>query len=111
MQATVGNRSAAEGALLEQPRSRQTPPGSADSLLGHVEITGDFDFKDHNDGNHFLACEIDSRVVARTYLERKKQGSAANKVQLEVQQAQANFNTVDSNIVHCCSQNYLSLPW
>ena len=59
MQATVGNRSAAEGALLEQPRSRQTPPGtSADSLLSHVEITGDFDFKDHNDRNHFLACEI-----------------------------------------------------
>ena len=25
MQATVGIRSAAEGALLEQPRSRQTP--------------------------------------------------------------------------------------
>ena len=72
MQATVGNRSAAEGALLDQPRSRQTPPESADSLLNsHVEITGDFDFKDHNDGNHFLECEIDSRVVARTYLERK----------------------------------------
>ena len=37
----------AEGALLEQSRSRQTAkltPGSADSLLGHVEITGDFDF-------------------------------------------------------------------
>ena len=88
MQATVGNRSAAEGALLEQPRSRETPPGNADSLLSHVEITGDFDFKDHNDGNHFLACEIDSRVVARMYLERKKQGSAASKVQLEAQQAQ-----------------------
>ena len=88
MQATVGNRSAAEGALLEQPRSRPTTPGSADSLLSHVEITGDFDFKDHNDGNHFLECEIDSRVVARTYLERKKQGSAASKVQLEAQQAQ-----------------------
>ena len=62
--------------------------GSADSLLGHVEITGDFNFKDHNDGNHFLACEIDSRVVARTYLERKKQGSAASKVQLGAKQAQ-----------------------
>ena len=44
-------------------------PGSADSLLSHVEITGNFDFKDHIDGNHFLACEIDSRVAARTYLE------------------------------------------
>ena len=42
--ATVSNRNAAEGALLEQPRSRQKPPGSADSLLRHVEITGDFDF-------------------------------------------------------------------
>ena len=88
MQATVGNSSAAEGAL-EQTRSRQTAPGSADFLLSHVEIKGDFDFKDHNDRNHFLACEIDSRVAARTYLERKKQGSgAASKVQLEAQQAQ-----------------------
>ena len=82
MPATVGNRSAAEGTLLEQPRCRPTPPGSADSLLtgSHVEITytGDFDFKDHNDGSHFLECEIDSRVVARTYLERK------NKVALQV---------------------------
>ena len=81
-------RGKAEGALLEQPRNRQTPPGSADSLLCHVEITGDFDFKDHKDRNHFIACEIDSRVVARTYLERKKQGSAASKVQLEAHQAQ-----------------------
>ena len=69
-------------------RGIDTPPGSADSLLSHVEITGDFGFKDHNDRNHFLACDIDSRVVARTYLERKKQGSAASKVQLEAQQAQ-----------------------
>ena len=88
MQATVGNRRAAEGALLEQPGEVDKHPGSADTLLSHLEITGDFDFKDHNDGNHFLACEIDSRVVARTYLERKKQGSAAGKVQLEAQQAQ-----------------------
>ena len=87
-QATASNRRATEGALLEQPRSRQTPPGNADSLLSHVEITGDFDFKDHNDGNHFLACEIDSRVAGRTYLERKKQGSAASKVQLGAQQTQ-----------------------
>ena len=52
-------------------------------MLGHVEITGDFDF---------------------TYLERKKQDSAASKVQLEAQQAQVHVNTADSNIVHCCSQ-------
>ena len=55
-----------------------------------VEITDDFDFKDHIDGNHFLACEIDSRVAARIcmHLERKKQGSAASKVELEAQHAQ-----------------------
>ena len=47
---------------------------------------------------------------ARTHLERKKQGSAASKVQLEAQHA-PEVNTADSNIVHCCSQNYLSLPW
>ena len=85
-------------------------PESADSLLSHVEVTGDVDFKDHNDGNHFLAREIDSRVAARTYLERKKQGSAASTVQLEAQHA-PEVNTADSNIVHCCSQNYLTLPW
>ena len=100
--ATVARRR--DRALLEQPRNRQTPPGSADPLLSHVEITDDFDFKDQNDGNHFLTCETDSRVVARTYLERKKQGSAASKVQLEAQQAQ----TVHSNIMHCCSQNYFA---
>ena len=42
-------------------------PGRADSLLRHIEITGDFDFKDHNYRNHFLVCEIDSRVAARAY--------------------------------------------
>ena len=73
MQATVGNRSAAEGALFKLQRSRKTPQEVHDSLLCHVEITGDLDFKSRNDGNHFLACEIDSRVAARTYLERKKQ--------------------------------------
>ena len=51
-------------------------------------VTGYFDFKDHNDENHFLACEIDSKVAARAYLERKKQGRAASKVQLEAQHAQ-----------------------
>ena len=109
---------AAEGAsprVLVPEKSTNTL-GSADSLLSHVEITDDFDFKDHNDGNHFLACEIDSRVAARIcmHLERKKQGSAASKVQLEAQHAQAgkaNTSTADTNTVHCCSQNYLSLPW
>ena len=44
-QATVSNRNTVEGALLEQPRSRQTPQEVLnDSLLRHVEITGDFDF-------------------------------------------------------------------
>ena len=108
MQATVGNCSAAEEAPRAPEKSTNTT-GSADSLLSHVEITGDFDFKDRNDGNHFLACEIDSRVAARTYLERKKQGSSASKVQLE--RNVPKVNTVDTNIVHCCSQNYLSLPW
>ena len=86
--ATAAELECRELSSTEQPRSRQTPPGSADSLLSHVEITGDFDFKDHNDGNHFLACEIASRVAARTYLERMKQGSAASKVQLEAQHAE-----------------------
>ena len=70
----ASNRIALEGA----PEKSTNTTGSADSLLSHVEITGDFDLKDHNDGNHFLACEIHSRVAARTYLERKKQGSAAS---------------------------------
>ena len=44
-QATISNRNAPEGALLEQPTQKSTnTPGSADSLLRHVEITGDFDF-------------------------------------------------------------------
>ena len=80
-------------------------------MLRYVEITGDFDFKDHNDGNHFPTCEIDGRVAEGPYLERKKQGSAASRVQLEAQQAQGHVNTADSNIVNCCSQNCLSLPW
>ena len=50
---------------------------------------------------------MDSRVAACTYLERKKQGSAASKVQLEAQQAQVHVNTADSKIVHCCSQKLL----
>ena len=66
------------------PEKSTNTPGSADSLLSHAEINGDFDFELSNDGNHFLACEIVSRVAARTYHERKKQGSAAtSKVQLE----------------------------
>ena len=57
---------AAEGASPGVPEKSTNTPGSADSLLSHVEITDDFDFKDHNDGKlkHFLACEIDSRVAA-----------------------------------------------
>ena len=53
------------------------------------------------------------KFLAIQYLERKKQGSAASKVQLEAQhvQAQGHVNTADSNIVRFCSQNYLSLPW
>ena len=45
--------------------------GNTDSLLSHGEITGDFDVKDHNDGNHFLAGYVDSKVAARTYLDQK----------------------------------------
>ena len=107
-QVTVSNRCAAERALelLEQPRSRQNTPRNADSLLSHVEITGDFDFKDHNDGNHFLGCEIDSRVAAHTYLKRKKQGSAASKVQLEDQGQHSGFQHRA-----LLQSNYLSLPW
>ena len=87
------------------PEKSTNTPESADSLLSHVEINGDFDFKHSNDGNHFLACEIDSRVAARTYNERKKQGSAAtSKVQLE--RNMPKVNTADTNIVHCCSQKY-----
>ena len=71
MQAAVGNRSAAEGSFLEHPRSRQNTQGNADSLLSLVEITGDFDVKDHSDGNHFLASEVQSRVAVRPYLNRK----------------------------------------
>ena len=107
MQATVAQRR--ELSLFKFPRSRKTPQEVHDSLLSHVEITGDFDFKDRNDENHFLACEIDSRVAARTYLERKKQSSTASKVQLG--RNMPKVNTVDTHIVHCCSQNYLSLPW
>ena len=79
--------------LSSSNRDVDKHPGSADSLLRYVETTGDFDFKDHNDGNHFPACEIDGRVAARTYayLERKKQGSAASRVQLEAQQAQGHL--------------------
>ena len=86
-QATVTRRRE----LSSSNREVDNSPGSADSLLRHVEITGDFDFSkpDHNDGDHFLACEIDSRVAALTYLERKKQGSAASKEQLEAQPANA----------------------
>ena len=83
---------AAEGAspAPRVPEKSTNTLESADSLLSHVEITDDYDLKDHNDGNHFLACEIDSRVAARTcmHLERKTQGSAASKVQLEAQHAQ-----------------------
>ena len=57
--------------LSSSNREVDKHPGSAHSLLSHVEISGDFDFKDHNHGNDFLACEIDSRIVARAYLERK----------------------------------------
>ena len=77
----VSNRRQPYRAGGSSPRAREkstNTPGSADSLLSHAEITGDFDFKDHNDGNHFLACEIHSGVAARTYLGRKKQGSAAS---------------------------------
>ena len=41
------------------------------SLLSHGKISGDFDFKDHNDENHFLARYVDSKVAARTYLDQK----------------------------------------
>ena len=73
MQATEARLRELEGA----PEKSTNTTGSADFLLNHVEIMGDFDLKDHNDGNHFLACETHSRVAASTYLERKKQGCAA----------------------------------
>ena len=73
MQAIVINRSAAEELSSSTGASTNTPERlSADSLLSLVEITGDFDVKDHNHGNHFLACEILSGVAARTYLERRQ---------------------------------------
>ena len=53
------------GSSLQATEKSTNTPESADSLLSH----GDFNFKDHNDGNHFLACEIDSRVAAHIYLE------------------------------------------
>ena len=46
------------GSSRAHEKSTNTP-GSADSLFSHVEITGNFDFEDRNDGNHFLACEMD----------------------------------------------------
>ena len=84
------------GSSPRAPEKSTNTPGSAGSLLSHVGIKGDFDFKDRNDGNHFLACEIDSKVAARTYLERKKQCSAASKMQLELNMPKV--NTVDTNI-------------
>ena len=95
--------------LSSSNREVDKHPGNADSLLSHVETTGDFDFKDRNYGNHFHACEIDSRVAGRKYLERKKQGSAASKVQLEAQQAQGQHSQpralLQSKLLA------LSLPW
>ena len=56
-QATVSNRNVAEGALPELPRKSTNTPGSADSLLRHVEITGDFDFlKITTNLSHSQAC-------------------------------------------------------
>ena len=49
---------AAEGASPQVPEKSTNTLGSADSLPGHVEITDDFDFKDHSDGNHFLALAL-----------------------------------------------------
>ena len=96
MQATVGTV-ARRRDLSSSNREVDKHPGSADSLLSQVEITGDFDFEDHNDGNHFLACEIDSRVAARTYLEQKKQGNTASKVQLEEQQAERSTQRIPTS--------------
>ena len=70
-QATVISATVARRGELSLSNERSTStPGSADSLLSHEEIMGNFDFKDQNDGNHFLAYEIDSRVAERTNLER-----------------------------------------
>ena len=57
-QATVGNRrSAAEGASSGNQEVDKHPSlGYADSLLSHVEITGDFDFKDHAQRRKPLFC-------------------------------------------------------
>ena len=95
------------GSSPRAPEKSTNTPGSADSLLSHVEIMATSILKILN---HFLACEIDSRVAARTYHKRKKQGSAAtSKVKLE--RNMPKVNTADTNIVHCCSQEYLSLSW
>ena len=71
MQAAVSNRRAAERAFLDRPRSRRNTQEIAGSLLSFGEIMGEFNLIDHNDGKHFLASEVDSRVEARTYLDRK----------------------------------------
>ena len=63
---TVSNRNTPEGALLEQPRGRPTPQKVLILCVETRRNHGRLRFQDHNDGNHFLACEIDSRVAART---------------------------------------------
>ena len=73
MQVAVGNR--LEGAFfLEHPISqRKEHPRKQRFLAESRRITGDFDFKDHNDRNHFL----DRTSTASKYLDKKKQESAA----------------------------------
>ena len=82
-------------------------------MLSHVEITGDFDFKDQNNGNHFLAAmPVKSTAESQHALSSNKRNRVALQVKCSWKRNKPKVNTSNSsNIVHCCSQNYLSLPW
>ena len=69
---TVSNRNTAEGAPQATEKSTNTPE-SADSLLRHVEITGDFDFKITTTETTFLPVKSTAESQhARTSNERNK---------------------------------------
>ena len=69
-QATVSNRSAADRAVFEQPRNRQTPQILC-LVAWKSRVTSIF--KDHKDGNHFLAVKSTAESQqARTPNERHK---------------------------------------
>ena len=79
MPVAAGNRSAAaEGAFLEHLRSRRNTQGKADSLLSHVEIKGDFDFKDPAQRRKPFFLPVKSTAEsqhARTSIERTRKHS------------------------------------